>query len=327
MTFKISLRNDISFLADEENTILESAKKSSVVLDYSCLAGRCQSCKARVVEGFSENQFDDFVLSEKEREEGFILTCSALPKSNMKLDIEDLQSFDIQKSRIIPGKIDILEKVSSDVIRLVLRLPPNSNFKFIPGQYVNLIKGDIRRSYSISGFSKNNFKIEFFIKQYPKGKMSSYLFNSSNKDDLLRIEGPLGTFFYREKPEIKNVVFLATGTGIAPIKCILEDHSRRWDSDTKIFLIWGARKTDDFFWKPVADSNVQFIPTLSQQDKSWDGEFGYVQDVAIRRIPDFSETLVFACGSNDMIRDSKKSMMERGLPENSFFSDAFVVSN
>ena len=329
MAYTVTLKNDISFSADIDKTIFDSARDAGVTLDHSCLMARCMSCKAKVLTGSCVDINEEKVLSDEERAKGYILTCNTKPKSDIKLDIEDLGDIQIQKSRTLPCKIDTLEKMTDDVIKLVLRLPPNTDFKFLAGQYINLIRGGVKRSYSIAGTTNKDSQLEFYIKRYNEGQMSSYLFNSAKENDLLRLEGPLGTFFLRESETIERIVFLATGTGIAPIKAILEYLIKERNFSMKrILLFWGGRKSEDFFWNLGLNyQNIEYIPVLSRKDDTWDGEFGYVQNVLINRIDDFSKTQVYACGSNNMIKDSKKLLLENGLLENNFYSDAFVNSN
>ena len=164
-----------------------------------------------------------------------MLSCNAKPLSDIELDVEDLDEVKLFK-KIVPAKINTIEKLSDDILRLVLRLPPNSNFKFNSGQYVNIIKGKINRSYSIANCYNSKNQLEFFIKKYKNGFMSKYLFDEAQINDLLRIEGPIGTFFFRNSFS-KEIIFLATGTGIAPIKSILENLEKSYEKyQNKIFL-------------------------------------------------------------------------------------------
>ncbi|MBP2833873.1 2Fe-2S iron-sulfur cluster binding domain-containing protein [Aquimarina sp. U1-2] len=324
--FEIRLRNNKTFVCDESSTIFEAAKKEGIVLEHSCLSARCRSCIVKVLDGETKDVQEDLVLSSDEREEGYILSCNSKALSNINLDIEDMGDMILPKSRTLPAKISKVVQVSSTVIKVVLRLPPNSNFQFIPGQYVNIIKGNIRRSYSIANGS-NNGGIEFLIKNYENGLMSKYWFQEAKENDLLRIEGPLGTFFYKES-NFKNIVFLATGTGIAPVKAILEKFSNHPEliENKRVIIIWGGRYEEDLFWKPQCQEDLEFIPVLSRQ-KEWFGKKGYVQDILLEELSDLTDAQVYACGSNDMIESSQKLLMQHGLPKNNFYSDAFVCSN
>ena len=327
--FKIKIKNNKSFTCDKDSTIFEAAKKSNIVLEHSCLSSRCRSCVVKVLSGNTINKEEELVLTEEDKNENFVLSCNAKPLSDLELDIEDLGDIKLFEKKIIPSKISVIEKLTDDIFKIVLRLPPNSNFNFNSGQYVNIIKGNLTRSYSIANCSDHNNQLEFFIKKYTNGLMSEYFFNEAKINDLLRLEGPIGTFFLRDS-SFKNIVFLATGTGIAPIKSILEglDKSYEQYQNKNLWVIIGARYQDDLFWEPnLKYLNIKYIPVLSRQDKDWSGAKGYVQDIVISNEIDLANSQVYACGSNNMINSAKELFFKKNLKETNFFSDAFVQTN
>ena len=326
--FNINLQNDKYFVCNEDETILFAALKENVNLNYSCQDGRCQSCKTKVLKGTSIANKEETGLSLEEKKDGYILTCVRIPTSDLYLEVEDLSEYTLEKTRTIPAKVDSLHQISTDVIALHLRIPPNTNFKYLPGQYVDIVKGDYKRSYSIAN-NGSSANLVFYIKNYPQGRFSQYLFNEAKLNDLLRIEGPFGTFFYR-KTQKKNIIFLATGTGIAPVKAMLEEmNSNVADiQDKQIYLFFGGRTQKDLFWKPeFGDLKIDFIPVLSKIDGDWMGEKGYIQDVLISKSIDLSDAIVYACGSENMIKDSNRLLIQHGLSDDSFHSDAFVSTN
>jgi CDP-4-dehydro-6-deoxyglucose reductase len=159
--------------------------------------------------------------------------------------------------------------------------------------------------------------------------MSAYFFKEAKINDLLRLEGPIGTFFLRDS-SFKNIVFLATGTGIAPIKSILEglDKSHEQYQNKNFWVIVGARYQDDLFWEPnLKNLHIKYIPVLSRQVNDWNGAKGYVQDIVLKQQIDLENTQVYACGSNEMIKSAKELFLKNNLKENNFFSDAFVQTN
>ena len=327
--FKVTLKNNKSFRCDKDTTIFEAAKNNNIILEHSCLSARCRSCIVKVVSGNTINKEEELVLTEEDKNENFVLSCNAKPTSDLELDIEDLGNILIYEKKIIPSKISVIEKLTDDVLKVTLRIPPNSNFNFNSGQYVNIIKGNLTRSYSIANCSNHNNELEFFIKKYINGLMSEYFFKEAKLNDLLRLEGPMGTFFLRDS-SFKNIVFLATGTGIAPIKSILEglDKSHEQCQNKNLWLIVGARYQEDLFWEPnLKNLNIKYIPVLSRQVNDWNGAKGYVQDIVLKRQIDLEDTQVYACGSNDMINSAKELFLKNNLKENNFFSDAFVQTN
>ena len=328
--FNIILKNKKSFKCDRHTTIFDAAKKSGIVLDHSCLNARCSSCVVKVISGSTENVEKELVLTEKEKKENFVLSCNAKPLTDLKLDIEDLSDIKFFDKKIIPAKISTIEKINNDVLKIILRLPPNTKFEFNAGQYVNIIKGNYNRSYSIANKPSNKNQLEFLIKKFENGVMSKYWFDEAKLDDLLRVEGPLGAFFFRES-KYDNIVFLATGTGIAPIKSIIESiiDQRSNFTKKKFWIFVGMRFIEDLLWTPenIKSLNIKYIPVLSRQTEKWDGEKGYVQNAVLKNKIELKNAQVYACGSFEMIESAKKLLTENSLSENNFFSDAFVPTN
>jgi CDP-4-dehydro-6-deoxyglucose reductase len=329
--YDILLNNGKSFSCDSKTTVFEAAKSNGIILEHSCLNARCRSCAVQVESGTTNDKYDDLVLSAEEKSSNWILACNSIPSSDLVLDIEDLGDVKVFEKKIIPAKIQAINKLNDTVIEVNLRLPPNSNFEYNSGQYVNITKGTIKRSYSVANAYRESGVLTFLIKKYENGQMSKYWFEEAKENDLLRIEGPIGSFFLRES-EVENIIFLATGTGVAPVKAILESitDSPNKFSDKKIWIIFGARNESDIFWQPNElneVSNLKYIPVLSRASEDWKGESGYVQDILIKQNILLENAQVYACGSNTMIESAKKLLIEKGLNKTNFFSDAFVATN
>jgi CDP-4-dehydro-6-deoxyglucose reductase len=329
--FNIKLKNGKSFNCDSNTTIFEAAKNAGIVLEHSCLTARCRSCVVQVETGSTKDKLDDLVLTLEEKSNNWTLSCNSIPTSDLVIDLEDLGDIQIFDKKIIPAKIQAISKLNDSVIEVSLRLPPNSNFGYNSGQYVNITKGTIKRSYSVANAYRESGVLTFLIKKYENGLMSNYWFDEAKENDLLRIEGPIGSFFLR-KTEAENIIFLATGTGVAPVKAILESitDSPNNFSDKKILIIFGARNESDIFWQPNElneVSNLKYIPVLSRASEDWKGESGYVQDILIKQNIPLENAQVYACGSNTMIESAKKLLIEKGLNKTNFFSDAFVATN
>jgi len=326
---KIYLKNDKSFIYKGEDSIFHAAEASGINLEHSCLSSRCRSCMVKVISGYTLNNEEEYVLTDEEKNENFVLSCNAKPISDLELDIEDLADITIYEKKIIPAKIDHIEELTEDIFKVILRLPPNSNFNFNSGQYVNITAGALTRSYSIGNSAEQKVKLEFFIKIYKNGLMSQYWSREAKINDLIRIEGPIGTFFYRNSM-LNNIIFLATGTGIAPINSILQElDSSSVEYQNKTFwVILGARYEKDLFWEPkLKKVKVNYIPVLSRSNNDWMGERGYVQDVVLKKQIDLRNAQVYACGSNDMIISAKELLLKNNLDADKFFSDAFIQTN
>ena len=322
--FKINLKNGKSFNCEPNATVFEAAKASGILLEHSCLTARCRSCVAKISSGDCRNFQEEFVLSDEERKSGYILTCNSIPKSDVSIDLEDLGNINIYPKKIFPSKINEIKKLTKDVVKITLRFPPNVSFNFNAGQYVNLIKNGISRSYSIANFSEKS--LEFFIKNYQGGEMSNYWFNHSKVNDLIRLEGPIGTFFIRES-NVNNIIFIGTGTGVAPIKSILDNMDNNEILKNKaIWFFNGARYKEDLFWQPK-NNNVNYLPVLSREVEEFKGFKGYVQDAVLDKKIDLQDAQVYACGSAEMINSAKELFVKNKLKESQFFSDAFVQTN
>ena len=216
-------------------------------------------------------------------------------------------------------------------MRVTLRLPPSNNFSFLPGQYIDVIGTEgLRRSYSIANAPRADKLLELHIREVPNGAMSQFWFQKAQVNDLLRLRGPLGTFFLRDTWG-KDLVLMATGTGIAPVKAILEG-LLALDADAlprSITVYWGARHREDLYWAASGFETLpyfRFVPVLSRADADWPGERGHVQDTVLRDHLVLESTVVYACGSDAMIHGAQTKLRAAGLPERQFHSDAFVCS-
>ena len=324
--FKIKTQEGNIFPSIKESAILDSALSAGLVFDYSCKNGQCGSCKTTLLKGKVVEIRPQLALHKTDGEDQF-LSCCCEAASDILIDAIDLKMMHGIETKIIPARVNSLTLLSEDIVQVKLRLPPASNFNFLEGQFVDVIgPNSLRRSYSIASIPSNK-EVILLIKKVKDGEFSNYWFSEAKLNDLLRIEGPKGTFFLRNKS--KSLVFLATGTGIAPIISILEelDADINFIQTRSISLFWGNREQKDFIWTPRFESiTVDLNLILSREDACWESEVGYVQDVALRKLNEVQSVNVYACGASEMIDSAKKSFIEAGLNERDFYSDAFVQS-
>lgn len=326
---EISLASGARFRADVGVPILDAAARENLLFPYSCRTGRCSTCKCRVLGGETIALQPETGLSDRERAEGWILSCVRSAISDLTLEVENLEQARLPPARTLPCRIARLEKMADDVIRVVLRLPPAADFRFNPGQYINVIgPGGIRRSYSMAETVPVDGSIELHIRAVTGGVMSEYWFNQARINDLLRFNGPLGTFFLHETAGL-DLIFLATGTGIAPVKAMLgaipelpaEQRPR------SVTVLWGGSVESDLYMEIGAlVGDHRYVPVLSRPAKNWPGARGHVQDVLLRSGLALANAAVYACGSNEMIRDARNVLVDAGLPGRRFHADAFVCS-
>lgn len=320
--YKVELQKGKSFFCESSETIIAGALRNGIFLDHSCLSGRCSSCKFKILSGQTICEIDELPLSESEKSQGYILSCIRKPVSNIVIEAEDLSEYGLLKPKTIPAKINDITKLTENIIKVNLRFPPNEKPTFLEGQYINVIKGNLKRSYSIAS-SRESEKLELIVKNYRGGEMSKFWFEEAKINDLVRIEIPKGTFFFRNFNNIDNIIFLATGTGIAPIKSIFESKlfQEKMKSFKRVIILWGMKSKNDIFWRP--EINVEFIPVLSRESFPKKYVQNFVQELNLN----FDKAAIYACGSDTMIQQVREIAIEKGLSSNNFYSDAFVPSN
>jgi CDP-4-dehydro-6-deoxyglucose reductase len=259
-----------------------------------------------------------------------ILTCCRQALTDVHIDAEDIGALGDVQVKTLPCRIDTVTHLAGNVVEVILRVPPASKLHYLPGQYLDVIgEGGLRRSYSIANAPRTDGKLELQIREVENGAMSKFWFGSAKANDLLRLEGPLGTFCLRDKPAI-TLVFLATGTGIAPVKAMLEQLAREPEraANKRIVIYWGGRTPSDIYWTPRIESlDAVFVPVLSRATEGWQGRTGYVQSAVIDDGVDLTQAVVYACGSESMIHSARDALTMAGLPIKNFYSDAFVSSN
>jgi len=329
MTAVVEVRTTtgVCFRASPDSSLLENALKTGHVFEYSCNNGQCGVCKTRLIAGKVVELRPQTALTEEDVQAGKVLICCCAPASDVLIDAEDLSALRDIEIKTLPARINSIVHRTRHIVEVNLRLPPAADFRFLEGQYVDVIgPGGVRRSYSLAN-SADEKVLKFYIRERENGVLSRYWFHEAKENDLLRIEGPKGSFFLREMK--RYVVFLATGTGIAPIKAMLDrlDRQGRPVDDVTLSLYWGNRHPEEFFWKPeYSNIRVNYVPVLSRPHADWNGRKGYVQDALLEDMPDMEACRVYACGSLEMIRSVSRLLVERGLKKRCFHSDAFVSS-
>lgn len=327
--FQISTIRGRKFAATNEEPLLDAAIRAGITIPYSCRTGRCSTCKCKVKWGKTIALYDEIGLTASERANGWILGCVRKALSDVELEVEDLGAISLPLAKTTPCRIQSMEQVAIDVMKICLRLPPAIEFNYYPGQYIDLIgHGGLRRSYSIANATVFNLQIELHIRQVESGTMSSYVFERAKVNDLMRLNGPLGTFFLRDVSGL-DLVFLATGTGIAPIKAMLEGLKGRSTTEQprSITLFWGGRTSQDLYLNPqIGFDNLRYVPVLSRPIGDWRGARGHVQNAFLSENPVLEQTVVYACGSEHMVHKAREALFLAGLAEQRFYADAFVCS-
>jgi CDP-4-dehydro-6-deoxyglucose reductase, E3 len=321
---RVQLANGRSFEVPSGVTLLEAASHAGLALPHSCRSGKCGSCKAQS-NGAARHMQGDDCLSPAERAQGYVLTCTDTADNDLLLDLEDLAELAALRTLTLPTRVQSMERPCPDVLVLRLRLPPHHSLRYLPGQYLNLIgPNGLRRAYSIASADAQD-GLELHIRHVEGGAMSRFLFHELAANALLRIQAPLGSFHLGDVAGL-HLVWLATGTGIAPFKAMLDSLQAAprslWPQSIRLY--WGNRSATNHYWTPPpTDLPLQFTPVCSRQ-ADWPGARGHVQEHALAaELPD----RVFACGSAAMIESARASFLAQGLNPRHFQSDAFVSSS
>jgi len=335
MSFQITIQpSGHTFTPEADETILEAALRQGFTLPYGCRNGACGSCKGKVIAGqvdYGDHQ--PSTLTDEEKAQGLALFCCARPLSDLTIECREVGAAKDIQIKTIPCRVQKLEKISDDVALLSLKLPASERMQFLAGQYIDiLLKDGKRRSFSLANAPHDDETLQLHIRHVPGGTFSEYVFSQMQEKAILRFEGPLGTFFLREDSD-KPIVFLATGTGFAPIKSIVE-HALHSGTQRPLTLYWGARHLPDIYlydlpmqWQQ-AHGNFKFVPVLSQPGDAdhWTGRVGHVQDCVLEDFADVSGVQVYACGSPSMVENAHRQLVAAGLPDEEFYSDAFTFA-
>ena len=328
-----------TFTVEEDETVLEAAIRQGVQLPYGCKNGACGSCKGKVLEGKMEHEdHSQSALSALDETAGATLLCCAHPKSNVLIDVREIQGGGDIPVRKVPCRVQAIAYPSNDVAILQLQLPASERFQFLAGQYLEfLLKDNKRRAYSIASPPHQEGPIELHIRHLPGGLFTDALFGqgadgkSIKEKDILRFEGPQGSFFLREDTQ-KPIIFLASGTGFAPIKSILL-HMRQKKIDRQVYFYWGGRRPKDLYMDSLCQEfastipRFHYIPVVSeaQPDDHWTGRTGFVHHAVMADFPDLSAFQVYACGAPIVIQSAQTDFLEQcDLPEDEFYADSFT---
>ena len=325
-----------AFTVERDEPILAAAIRQGIGLPYGCRDGACGSCKSRLVEGrVIHGAHQSKALSDAEEAAGFILPCCATPQTDCVVEARSVPGegqFPVLK---LPSRVLSLDKPTTDVAILKLQLPATQNLQYRAGQYVEFILRDgARRSYSMANAPSRLGTppaIELHIRHMPGGRFTDHVFGAMKEKEILRMEGPFGSFFLREDSS-KPLVLLASGTGFAPIKALIE-HMQDQGMTRPAVLYWGCRSLADLYLHEWALQQVQalpwlrYIPVLSEpkaQD-AWTGRTGLVHQAVMADCPDLSGHQVYACGAPIMVESAQRDFVERcGLPAEEFYADSFT---
>ena len=324
------------FQANGGESILAAAIQHGVGLPYGCKDGACGSCKCKKLSGtVSHGPHQDKALSADEEAAGYVLTCCAHPQSDVVLEsrqVTDERAYPVKK---LPVRVAALEKKSHDVMQLRLQLPATDVFRYHAGQYIEFVlQGGLRRAYSMATAPHQQESapgLELHIRHMPGGRFTDHVFTAMKEKEILRIEGPFGSFFLREDSD-KPIVLLASGTGFAPVKALIE-HMQHKGITRPTVLYWGGRRPRDLYmhdWmlaRTAEMPNLRYVPVVSDAlpEDGWTGRTGFVHQAVLDDFTDLCGHQVYACGAPIVVDTARERYTAaRGLPPEEFFADAFT---
>lgn len=336
MAFQVTVlpsKQQFSVAGDE--TLLAAALRAGVGLPYGCKNGACGACKVKVLQGaFTHQGLTAGILSDADQAAGQSLLCCAYAQSDIVLESKTVSAAKDIVVKTLPTRVHQLEQVSDDVMVVELQLPVAEKFAFLAGQYVDIVlKDGSRRSFSLANAPEDKGILQLHIRHTPGGKFTEHVFNGLQTRDILRINGPLGSFFLRDDSE-KPVILLASGTGFAPVKAMLE-HAFAQGSTRQFVLYWGAYQRKNFYLTDLPAQwaaqhpNFRFVPVLSDPapDDAWDGRVGLVHEAVLADFSSLAGYEVYACGSPKMVEVAHQTFIrDKNLAEDDFYSDAFFFA-
>jgi CDP-4-dehydro-6-deoxyglucose reductase, E3 len=322
-----------TFFVQTDETILAAGIRQGIGLPYGCKDGACGSCKCKMKSGIVIHGSHQIkALTSEEETAGYVLTCCATPQSDVVLESRQVTEVGAIPIKKLPTRVSTMTRLSEDVMVLQLQLPANDNFTYRPGQYVEFMLLDgSRRSYSMANAPKAGNSLELHIRHMPGGKFTDHVFGAMKEKEILRIEGPFGSFFLREDSQ-KPLIFLASGTGFAPIKALLE-YMQELASTRPVTLYWGGRRPSDLYmdaWirkQSAKQPLLTYVPVVSNalEEDHWIGRTGFVHHAVLQDYPDLSGCQVYACGAPIVVDSARRDFCSTArLPEDEFFADAFT---
>jgi len=321
-----------TFTVNDGETVLAAALREGIVIAYGCRHGACGTCKGRLLEGtVNYGTYQEHAMSEAEKSAGMALFCQAKPLADLTIQCREIGAAvkGIQ-IKLLPARVVKMQRAAPDVMLLDLKLPAQERLRFLAGQYIDLLlQGGIRRSFSMANAPRDDGFLQLHLRDYG-GPFSQHVFGVMKEKDIIRFEGPFGTFFLREE-SAKPIVLVASGTGFAPIKAIVE-HALATGVARPMTLYWGCRVRSDLYMHELAETwhregKLRYVPVLSEAPASdnWSGRTGFVHRAVMEDFPDLSGHQVYACGAPVMVEAAHRDFTSKcGLPDEEFFSDSFT---
>lgn len=329
MPYKVTITgSDRPFTAEPDETLLNSAGHAGLALPWRCMDGSCGSCRTHLLHG--ECVLPDGTRLKSDGDAQPVLMCQALPRSNLELAPAGVRSVDDVVCRVFDLELEEKQLLSPLILRLKLKVLGDQTLHWMPGQYLELLLPDgQRRPFSIANAADGGNRIELHVRHVADGSFSRWAFESFEVGMRLRAEGPLGTFVPRENSE-RGLLFIAGGTGIAPIKAMIE-HFAALGSQRPMQLYWGTRQPGELYLGELIDAwaehipQLVFVPVVSDPDVALEAGIrrGMVLDAVVADHPRLSAFDVYVCGPPAMVDAAIHTFAPTDLPSAQLFFDSY----
>ena len=336
MPYQVTLKpSNHTFQVEDNEFILDAALRQGINFPYQCRTGSCGTCLGQVVSGevFYPGGLPLTVM-EHEHEQGKAVFCVSVAKSDLELEVREISSSSDVEVKMLPARVDSLHRLADDVMEMKLKLPASEQLNFYAGQYIEFIMRDrSRRAFSLANSPSNTDYLELHLRQVPNGIFTNHVFDSMKEKAVVRIAGPYGSFYIRNTSN-RPLVFVAGGTGFAPIKSILEKLIEEGDT-RPVELYWGVRAKAGLYRNDLAKQwafqyeHINYIPVLSEtkEEDNWEGRTGFVHDAVMADIANIADYDVYMAGPPLMINAAKTAFSKQGLPVDQLYSDSFEYAN
>jgi len=332
MSYRVNIQPvNRNFIVDNDETILSAALRQGISLPYGCRSGNCGSCKSILLAGQVRYHIEQSLcLTEQDKQSHAVLLCQALPCSDLTIEATVIPAHEDIVVKKLPCRIKDKKRLSHDVMQLRLKLPVTEPFAYKAGQYIDILLPDgRRRSFSLASAPFFNGSLELHIRHIDGGNFTGYVFNELEEKAILRVEGPHGQFYLRED-SARPIIFMAGGTGFAPVKSIIE-YCISHNIQRPMYLYWGVRTQHDLYMNDLAElwqadfPNIHYIPVLSAPAPHDDVKYrhGLVHQAIMEDFSDLSAFDVYASGPPAMVEAGKTSFTHCHLPLTQYYSDAF----
>jgi ferredoxin-NAD(P)+ reductase (naphthalene dioxygenase ferredoxin-specific) len=310
-------------------TLLESLLQGGVAFPHNCQSGNCGACKCELVEGdVLDLPYSEYALSAEERARGLILACRTQVWGDCSVRPLPADEMVLHPSRVLRCRVIDIQELTHDIRGLVLRIESGGPYGFSAGQHAHLKLGPgiPERSYSMASHPEQT-ALEFYVRQVPRGQASSYVFSNLRVGAEITVSGPLGNAYLREG-HLGPMLALAGGSGMAPIKSIVEAALRR-NPARPIYCYLGVRDERDVYLEAHLQELARQHPNfsaqivLSQPSAQTARRTGTISEAIDQDFPNLEGFKAYVAGPPAMVENAQRLLLSRGLPRRDIHADAF----